>query len=60
MAIKRRPSFNPKSLLARVGGGGSIGTYRKGEIVFLEGDRADAVFYLQSGKVKSTIAANNG
>jgi len=34
MAIKRRPSFNPKAFLAKVGEGRSIGTYRKEQIVF--------------------------
>ena len=32
MAIKRRPSFNPKSFLAKVGEGRSIGKYRNDQI----------------------------
>jgi CRP/FNR family cyclic AMP-dependent transcriptional regulator len=34
MAIKRLPSFNPKTFLAKVGEGRSIGAYRKDQIVF--------------------------
>ncbi len=60
MAMKRRRSFNLKSFLAKAGKGRSIGEYSRGQIVFSQGDRADAVFYLKSGKVKSTIVANNG
>jgi CRP-like cAMP-binding protein len=59
MAIKLRRSFNSKSL-AKVGKGLSIDEHSKGQIVFSQGDRADAVFYLKSGKVKSTIVAKNG
>src|ERR1700687_177247 len=32
-------------------------TYRDNEIVFSQGDKADAVFYIQSGTVKLTMAA---
>jgi CRP-like cAMP-binding protein len=60
MAIKRRPSFNPKAFLAKVGEGRSIGTYRKEQIVFSQGDPADAVFYIQKGKVKITVVSEQG
>ena len=51
MATERQLSFDPKSFLAIVGGGRSIGKYRKDGIVFSQGDPADAVFYIQKGKV---------
>ena len=60
MAIKRRPSFNPKSFLAKVGEGRSIDRYRKDQIVFSQGDPADAVFYIQKGKVKVTVVSEQG
>ena len=60
MAIKRRPSFDPKSFLAKVGEGRSIGSYRKDQIVFSQGDPADAVFYIQKGKVKVTVVSEQG
>jgi CRP/FNR family cyclic AMP-dependent transcriptional regulator len=60
MALKRRPSFNPKAFLAKVGEGRSINTYHKGQIVFSQGDPADAVFYIQSGKVKVTVVSEQG
>jgi CRP/FNR family cyclic AMP-dependent transcriptional regulator len=50
MAIKRRASFNPKAFLAKVGEGRSIGTYSCDQIVFSQGDPADAVFYIQKGR----------
>ena len=55
MAIERRLSFDPKTFLAKVGEGRSIGSYRKDQVVFSQGDPADAVFYIQKGKVKVTV-----
>lgn len=58
--IKRRRPFNAKSFLAEAGEGRSIGKYRKDQIIFSQGDAAEAIFYLQSGKVKITIVSDNG
>jgi len=60
MPIKRRPSFNPKSFLAKVGEGRSIHAYPEAQIVFSQGDPADAVFYIQRGKVKITVVSKVG
>ncbi len=60
MAIKARPSFTAKSFLAKVGDGRSIAKYRKEQIVFSQGDLADAVFYIQKGKVKLTVISEQG
>jgi CRP-like cAMP-binding protein len=57
MTVERRPSFDPKTFLVRVRNGQSIGKYRKGQIVFSQGDAADAVFYIQKGKVKLTVVS---
>jgi CRP/FNR family transcriptional regulator, cyclic AMP receptor protein len=60
VALKRRPSFNPKSFLAKVGEGRSVGTYRSDQIVFSQGDPGDSVFYIQKGKVKITVVSEQG
>jgi CRP/FNR family transcriptional regulator, cyclic AMP receptor protein len=60
MAIKASPSFDPKSFLAKVGEGRSIGNYAKGQSVFSQGEPADAVFYIQEGKVKITVVSEQG
>jgi len=60
MAVKRRPSFDPKSFLAKVGEGRSIDRYGKDRIVFSQGDPADAVFYIQKGKAKVTVVSEQG
>jgi CRP/FNR family cyclic AMP-dependent transcriptional regulator len=51
---------DPKSFLAKVGEGRSIGRYRKDEIVFSQGDPADAVFYIERGEVKITVVSEQG
>jgi CRP/FNR family cyclic AMP-dependent transcriptional regulator len=56
MAPKRRKPFDPKAFLAQVGEGHSTGKYRKGQVVFSQGDTGDAVFYVQKGKVKITVS----
>jgi CRP/FNR family cyclic AMP-dependent transcriptional regulator len=60
MATKRRPSFDPKLFLAKIGDGRGIGKYRKDQIVFSQGEPADAVFYVQKGKVKLTVVSEQG
>jgi CRP/FNR family transcriptional regulator, cyclic AMP receptor protein len=60
MATKRRSPFDPKSFLAKIGEGRTISKYRKNEIVFSQGDPADAVFYIQKGKVKVTVVSDQG
>src|SRR5438309_6907924 len=60
MAAKRRPPFDPKSFLAKIGEGRTISKYRKDQIVFSQGDLADAVFYIQKGKVKVTVVSDRG
>ena len=60
MAVKRRPLFDPKSFLAKVGEGRSIERYGKDQTVFSQGDPADAVFYIQKGKAKVTVVSEQG
>jgi len=60
MVTKHRPSFDPKSFLARVGDGRSICKYCKGQVVFSQGDRGDAVFCIQKGRAKLTVVSEHG
>ena len=53
-------SFDPKSFLAKVGDGRTLAKYRKDRTIFSQGDSADAVFYIQKGKVKVTVVSEQG
>ncbi|MEA2975849.1 MAG: family transcriptional regulator, cyclic receptor protein [Alphaproteobacteria bacterium] len=59
MAPPRAP-FDPHAFLTMVGEGRSVVTYAKDRIVFSQGNAADAVFYIQSGKVKVTVLSEQG
>src|SRR5712672_4804178 len=52
--------FNPKAFLAKVGAGKTILEFRKNQHVFEQGEVADTVFYIQSGKVKLTVVSDQG
>jgi CRP/FNR family cyclic AMP-dependent transcriptional regulator len=56
----RKLPFDPKTFLAKVGGGKTVSKYRKDQIVFSQGEPADAVFYIQQGKVKLTVVSEQG
>ena len=57
---EKKAPFDPKVFLATVNGGRSISKYRKDETVFSQGNSADAVFYIQKGKVKITVVSEQG
>jgi CRP-like cAMP-binding protein len=52
--------FDPKAFLASVGEGRSILKRRVGQTIFSQGDPADALFFLQKGKVKVTTVSQQG
>ena len=57
---KEESPFDPKLFLAKVGKGRTIAEYRKNKKVFSQGDPADAIFYIQNGKVKLTVVSKQG
>ena len=60
MARKAESTFDPKTFLATVSRGHTVSDLRKGEVVFLQAAPADAVFYIQQGKVKLTVVSEQG
>jgi CRP/FNR family cyclic AMP-dependent transcriptional regulator len=52
--------FDPKAFLASIGHGRKILEFEKSETVFSQGDAADAVFYVQRGKIKLTVVSQTG
>ncbi len=60
MKRKARLPFDPKEFLSKVNGGRSVSGYRKDKIVFRQGEPADAVFYIQKGKIKLTVVSERG
>src|SRR5271157_5523405 len=52
--------FDPRAFLATIGEGRKILEFEKGEAIFAQGDTADAVFYVQNGKIKLTVVSQAG
>jgi CRP/FNR family transcriptional regulator, cyclic AMP receptor protein len=66
LPTRRRPArnkanfFDPKVFLANVGAGRTVRQYRPKRAIFSQGDRADAVFYIQEGKVRLSVISKQG
>jgi len=59
MALKETISFDAKAFAAKYGGV-TVSKYRAHSIVYAQGDAADAVFYIQQGRVKLSIVSEQG
>jgi len=60
MKRKRKPGFDSQAFLAKADGGTAISQYQKDQTVFSQGEAADAVFYIQHGKIKITVVSEQG
>lgn len=57
----RKPTvFQPAAFLTRTGLGRTIVDLKKHETVFSQGDPANAVFYIQKGRIKLTVISKRG
>jgi CRP/FNR family transcriptional regulator, cyclic AMP receptor protein len=59
-AAKKRRDFDPLAFLATIGEGRKFVLFPKKQIIFAQGDTADAVFHIQTGKVRLTVVSNDG
>jgi CRP/FNR family transcriptional regulator, cyclic AMP receptor protein len=59
-ASKTKRQFNPRTFLATIGEGRKSLTLAKRQRIFTQGDEADAVFYIQKGKVRLTVVSKTG
>ncbi|MGC2450198.1 MAG: cyclic nucleotide-binding domain-containing protein, partial [Candidatus Sulfotelmatobacter sp.] len=57
---KNARKFDPDTFLATIGEGRKILAIRKKQNIFTQGDSADAVFYVQKGKVRLTVVSKGG
>jgi CRP/FNR family transcriptional regulator, cyclic AMP receptor protein len=60
MARKRNTAFNPQTFLTKVEGGKTSLQSAKKQIFYSQGDVAEAVFYIQRGKVKLSVVSQQG
>ena len=52
--------FDPAAFLARAGLGRKILSLKKNEAAYAQGDPADAIFYVQKGRLKVTVTSAQG
>jgi CRP/FNR family cyclic AMP-dependent transcriptional regulator len=57
---KRKQPFVLESFLSHAEGGRTIVNCQQNEIIFRQGDPADAVFYIMEGKCKVTVVSEKG
>ena len=59
-AVKKREKFDSQTFLSTIDGGRTIAEFAKKQTIFIQGDSSDAVFYIQTGKVKLTVLSQTG
>ena len=52
--------FDPRKFLATVGDGKQVLSLARKQTIFTQGDAADAVFYIQEGKIRLTVVSKSG
>ena len=60
VAAKKKRDFDPHAFLATIGEARKSVLFRQKQGIFAQGDAADAVFYIQTGKVKLTVVSKTG
>ncbi len=58
--VKKIRDFDPKKFLATIGAGRKAVAFPKKQTIFTQGEAADAVFYIQQGKVRLTVVSKIG
>ena len=60
MASRKTPGFRSHNLLHKVDSQSTTRDYEGGEAIYAQGDKADAMFYVQHGHVKLTVQSRSG
>ncbi len=60
LLAKTKRDFDPHAFLATIGEGRKSVLFRQKQGIVAQGDAADAVFYIQTGKVKLTVVSKTG
>jgi len=59
-AARKNREFDPNTFLAMIGDARKMLAVPKKQTIFTQGDEADAVFYIQKGKVRLTVVSKTG
>src|ERR1700676_1867360 len=59
-SARSKGDFDPAVFLATIGEGRKAMVFRKKQPIFSQGDSADAIFYLRTGKIRLTVVSKTG
>jgi CRP/FNR family transcriptional regulator, cyclic AMP receptor protein len=57
---RKKLAFQPAAFLAKTGLGRTIAALKAGQSIFSQGDPANAVFFIQKGRIKLTVISKRG
>jgi CRP/FNR family cyclic AMP-dependent transcriptional regulator len=60
LPVRKKRDFDPRTFLATIGEGRTVVAFPKKQPIFTQGEAADAVFYIQEGKVRLTVVSKVG
>jgi CRP/FNR family transcriptional regulator, cyclic AMP receptor protein len=60
VSLTKDLKFRPKDFLATIGTGRKLVSVAKKRAIFSQGDKADAVFYIQKGRVRLSVVSKSG
>jgi CRP/FNR family cyclic AMP-dependent transcriptional regulator len=60
MSVKKKRDFDPNAFLATIDEGRRVVAFPKKQTIFAQGDAANAVFYIQEGKVRLAVVSKIG
>jgi hypothetical protein len=60
LTSKTKPAFQVTKFLTEARDGRTVKAFKSEKIIFAQGDNADAIFYIQKGKVKLTVLSKRG
>src|SRR5579871_4366721 len=60
LPAKLHVDFDPITFLSTIGTGRKNLVFKRNKMIFSQGDKADAIFYIQEGSVKLTVVSHGG
>src|SRR3989442_388744 len=60
IALHSEVEVSPKGFLATIGTGRKMLSVAKKRAIFSQGDKADAIFYVQKGRVRLSVVSKSG
>jgi CRP/FNR family cyclic AMP-dependent transcriptional regulator len=60
MKSKSSSRFSPEAFLQQIGAGRTLLQFKKKQVIFSQGDAADAIYFIQKGRVRLSLVSTSG